>query len=111
VLALYAFLRVQHLGLFGHPYVGGTTPPQRSASQAFGTAVSFVTNTNLQSYSGESALGYAAGEASGSGHLRPRAGMAQPSLERPFHRVVQAGGCHEGSGEGERGAQGEGAAR
>ncbi len=52
VLALYAFLRVQnHLG---HPY----DVPQMSADQAWNTAVSFVTNTNWQSYSGESALGY-----------------------------------------------------
>ncbi len=54
VLLLYAFLRVQHLHLFGHPYA----VPQMSASQSFNTAASFVTNTNWQSYSGESALGY-----------------------------------------------------
>jgi K+-transporting ATPase ATPase A chain len=56
VLFLYAFLRIQHLGLFGHPYA----VPQMKADQAFNTAASFVTNTNWQSYSGESALGYAA---------------------------------------------------
>ena len=39
---------------FGHPYA----VPQMSADQAWNTAVSFVTNTNWQSYSGESALGY-----------------------------------------------------
>ena len=54
VLALYAFLRVQQAHLFGHPYA----VPQMPAAQAFNTAASFVTNTNWQSYSGESALGY-----------------------------------------------------
>jgi K+-transporting ATPase ATPase A chain len=52
VLFLYAFLRLQQH--FGHPY----SVPQMGPSQAFNTAVSFVTNTNWQSYSGESALGY-----------------------------------------------------
>ena len=56
VLVLYAFLRVQQAHLFGHPYA----VPQMHADQAFNTAASFVTNTNWQSYSGESALGYAA---------------------------------------------------
>jgi K+-transporting ATPase ATPase A chain len=55
VLGLYAFLRVQQAHLFGHPYA----VPQMHADQAFNTAASFVTNTNWQSYSGESALGYA----------------------------------------------------
>ena len=50
------FLRVQQAHLFGHPYA----VPQMHADQAFNTAASFVTNTNWQSYSGESALGYAA---------------------------------------------------
>ncbi len=54
VIGLYAFLRVQHAHLFGHPYA----VPQMPADQAFNTAASFVTNTNWQSYSGESALGY-----------------------------------------------------
>jgi potassium-transporting ATPase potassium-binding subunit len=54
VLFLYALLRVQqHLW---PPY----DVPQMGASQAFNTAASFVTNTNWQSYSGESALGYVA---------------------------------------------------
>ena len=52
VLFLYGFLRVQnHLLL-----AVGT--PQMKADQAFNTAASFVTNTNWQSYSGESALGH-----------------------------------------------------
>ncbi len=55
VLLLYTFLRVQQAHLFGHPYA----VPQMHADQAFNTAASFVTNTNWQSYSGESALGYA----------------------------------------------------
>jgi len=58
VLLLYAFLRLQHLAVFGHNFAGGTNPPQMSSSQSFNTAASFVTNTNWQSYSGESALGY-----------------------------------------------------
>jgi K+-transporting ATPase ATPase A chain len=52
VLLLYVLLRVQHL--VWPPYA----VPQMSADQAFNTAASFVTNTNWQSYSGESALGY-----------------------------------------------------
>jgi K+-transporting ATPase ATPase A chain len=52
VLALYVVLRVQNSIL--PPYA----VPRMSASQAFNTAASFVTNTNWQSYSGESALGY-----------------------------------------------------
>jgi K+-transporting ATPase ATPase A chain len=52
VLFLYACLRIQqHLW---DPYA----VPQMSADQSFNTAASFVTNTNWQSYSGESALGY-----------------------------------------------------
>ncbi len=38
------------------PFPNGT--PNMPAAQGFNTAVSFVTNTNWQSYSGESALGY-----------------------------------------------------
>jgi K+-transporting ATPase ATPase A chain len=52
VLFLYAFLRVQHQ--LGHPFA----VPQMTPDQSWNTAVSFVTNTNWQSYSGESALGY-----------------------------------------------------
>ncbi|MDP9219905.1 MAG: potassium-transporting ATPase subunit KdpA [Actinomycetota bacterium] len=52
VLFLYAFLRLQnHLLLsLGFPAV--------EQGQAFNTAASFVTNTNWQSYSGESTLGH-----------------------------------------------------
>ncbi|WP_225847369.1 potassium-transporting ATPase subunit KdpA [Streptomyces sp. HPF1205] len=52
VLFLYGFLRLQrHLLLsLGFPGV--------KADQAFNTAASFVTNTNWQSYSGESTMGY-----------------------------------------------------
>ena len=54
VIALYALLRLQaylpySLGREGMPSL-----------QALNTAVSFVTNTNWQSYSGEAALGYTA---------------------------------------------------
>jgi K+-transporting ATPase ATPase A chain len=52
VLFLYLLLRIQHL--FWPPYA----VPQMSADQSFNTAASFVTNTDWQSYSGESALGY-----------------------------------------------------
>ena len=38
------------------PFANDT--PNMPAAQGFNTAVSFVTNTNWQSYSGESALGY-----------------------------------------------------
>ncbi len=52
VVVLYVLLRVQQH--FWTPYA----VPKMPADQAFNTAVSFVTNTNWQSYSGESALGY-----------------------------------------------------
>ena len=52
VLFLYVFLRIQHH--LGTPY----SVPKMGPAQAFNTAASFVTNTNWQSYSGESALGY-----------------------------------------------------
>ncbi|OHV42047.1 MULTISPECIES: potassium-transporting ATPase subunit KdpA [Pseudofrankia] len=52
VLFLYGFLRLQnHLLL-------SLGMPAMEQSQAFNTAVSFVTNTNWQSYSGESAAGH-----------------------------------------------------
>ena len=52
VVFLYGFLRLQHhlLLSLGFP---GITP-----GQSFNTAASFVTNTNWQSYSGESAMGH-----------------------------------------------------
>jgi K+-transporting ATPase ATPase A chain len=53
VAFLYGFLRLQQH--FWPPY----KVPQMTADQSFNTAASFVTNTNWQSYSGESALGYA----------------------------------------------------
>lgn len=53
-LALYALLRVQHLLPLNPAETG-----QVSAHLAFNTAVSFTTNTNWQSYGGESTLGYA----------------------------------------------------
>jgi potassium-transporting ATPase potassium-binding subunit len=52
VLFLYGMLRLQ-----GHlPYALGFKGMEQS--QSFNTAASFTTNTNWQSYSGESALGY-----------------------------------------------------
>jgi potassium-transporting ATPase potassium-binding subunit len=52
VLLLYAMLRLQ-----GHlPYSLGFKGMEQG--QSFNTAASFATNTNWQSYSGESALGY-----------------------------------------------------
>ena len=56
ILFLYVFLRVQQTIQLGRAYA----VPQMNPSQAWNTAVSFVTNTNWQSYSGESALGYVA---------------------------------------------------
>jgi K+-transporting ATPase ATPase A chain len=56
VVFLYVFLRVQHHIGLGHAYA----VPKMGESQSFNTAASFVTNTNWQSYSGESALGYVA---------------------------------------------------
>ncbi|WP_322760232.1 potassium-transporting ATPase subunit KdpA [Frankia sp. Cr2] len=52
VLFLYAFLRLQGHLLLSLGFAG------MDQGQAFNTAVSFVTNTNWQSYSGESTLGY-----------------------------------------------------
>ena len=52
VLALYAFQRVQN-----HLWLSLGFPPVES-DQAWNTAVSFVTNTNWQSYSGESTMGH-----------------------------------------------------
>jgi K+-transporting ATPase ATPase A chain len=54
VLFLYAFLRIQHH--LWRPFA----VPAMPADQSFNTAVSFVTNTDWQSYAGESALGYLA---------------------------------------------------
>jgi K+-transporting ATPase ATPase A chain len=54
VLVLYLLLRMQAHLPFSLGFGG------MHASQAFNTAASFVTNTNWQSYSGESALGYTA---------------------------------------------------
>jgi K+-transporting ATPase ATPase A chain len=52
VLALYLLERVQHW----LPYANGMS--NVSATTAWNTAVSFVTNTNWQNYSGESTMGY-----------------------------------------------------
>ena len=54
VLGLYVILRAQHHLPFSLGYGG------MHASQSFNTAASFTTNTNWQSYSGESSLGYTA---------------------------------------------------
>ncbi|MFF2064659.1 potassium-transporting ATPase subunit KdpA [Streptomyces sp. NPDC058200] len=52
VLFLYGFLRLQN-----HLLLSLGTPAM-DADQSFNTAASFVTNTNWQSYAGESALGH-----------------------------------------------------
>jgi potassium-transporting ATPase potassium-binding subunit len=52
VLFLYGFQRLQN-----HLLLSLDFPPVKS-DQAFNTAASFVTNTNWQSYSGESTMGY-----------------------------------------------------
>ncbi|ERI94919.1 K+-transporting ATPase, A subunit [Clostridiales bacterium oral taxon 876 str. F0540] len=55
VMALIVFLifRIQGMGLFNP---NGIKPMEQSLS--FNTAISFITNTNLQHYSGESGLSY-----------------------------------------------------
>jgi len=53
LILLYAVLRLQHM-LPLNPDGIGSMP----AAQAFNTAVSFITNTNWQSYSGENGLSY-----------------------------------------------------
>ena len=53
MILCYVFLRVQHL-LFFNPNGIGAMPPDLS----FNTVISFMTNTNLQHYSGESGLSY-----------------------------------------------------
>ncbi|MBL7499992.1 potassium-transporting ATPase subunit KdpA [Frankia sp. CNm7] len=52
ILFLYGFLRLQHHLLLS------LGMPAMEQSQAFNTAISFVTNTNWQSYSGESTVGH-----------------------------------------------------
>ena len=52
IALLWALLSIQSW----LPWANGT--PNMPAAQGFNTAVSFVTNTNWQSYAGESALGY-----------------------------------------------------
>jgi K+-transporting ATPase ATPase A chain len=54
VVFLYVMLRVQHHLPFSLGFKG------MEQGQAFNTAASFTTNTNWQSYSGESTLGYTA---------------------------------------------------
>ena len=49
----YVILRVQSLGLFNPNGIGGM-----EESLSFNTIISFMTNTNLQHYSGESGLSY-----------------------------------------------------
>ena len=49
----YLILRIQSIALFNPNGIGGMEP-----SLAFNTIISFMTNTNLQHYSGESGLSY-----------------------------------------------------
>lgn len=53
LLLLYAILRLQHLLPWNQMKFAGTSP-----DQSFNIAVSFVTNTNWQSYAGETTLSY-----------------------------------------------------
>ena len=61
-LFAYAIQRLQGLGPFNPMGFGAAHPPHGATpvtpDLAFNTAVSFVTNTNWQSYSGESTLSY-----------------------------------------------------
>ena len=63
LIAVVAFTVVSIAALWGLLSLQGLLPlangtPNMPAAQGFNTAVSFVTNTNWQSYAGESALGY-----------------------------------------------------
>ena len=49
----YLILRIQSIGLFNPNHIGSMEP-----TLAFNTIISFMTNTNLQHYSGESGLSY-----------------------------------------------------
>ncbi len=53
ILLGYIILRIQSIGLFNPNGIGGMEP-----SLSFNTIISFMTNTNLQHYSGESGLSY-----------------------------------------------------
>ncbi len=53
ILLGYIILRIQRIGLFNPNGVEGMEP-----SLSFNTIISFMTNTNLQHYSGESGLSY-----------------------------------------------------
>lgn len=53
VLAGYLILRIQALPIFNPNGIGGMAP-----DLSFNTVISFMTNTNLQHYSGESGLSY-----------------------------------------------------
>jgi len=53
VLVGYLILRIQSLPIFNPNGIGGMEP-----SLSFNTIISFITNTNLQHYSGESGLSY-----------------------------------------------------
>lgn len=55
IFAGYLILRIQGVGLFNPSEIGGMEP-----SLSFNTIISFMTNTNLQHYSGESGLSYLA---------------------------------------------------
>ena len=63
LLSVLAFSMVSILLLWGLLSINSVLPfgfgtPNMPAAQGFNTAVSFVTNTNWQSYAGETALGY-----------------------------------------------------
>lgn len=63
LIAVVAFTAVSIAVLWGLLSVQSVLPlangtPNMPAAQGFNTAISFVTNTNWQSYAGESALGY-----------------------------------------------------
>lgn len=53
IFAGYLILRIQGIGFFNPSEIGGM-----EASLSFNTIISFMTNTNLQHYSGESSLSY-----------------------------------------------------
>jgi potassium-transporting ATPase potassium-binding subunit len=90
VLVTYAILRVQHLLPLNPQSLGSVAP-----DLAFNTAVSFMTNTNWQAYSGETAMSYFSQMAGLAWHnfISAAAGMAAAlALARGLTRRASEGG-------------------
>jgi len=90
VLVTYAILRVQHLLPLNPQSLGPVAP-----DLAFNTAVSFMTNTNWQAYSGETTMSYFSQMAGLAWHnfISAAAGMAAAlALARGLTRRASEGG-------------------